>query len=190
MPDTGITGQTRRLSDLLGRPVADNAGEPLGRLADVIVRLRGSDYPVVTGIVVTLAGKREVFVPIEDVGPFDGEVLNLTTAKLDLRHFERREGEVLLSADVLGHRMIDVANARLVRAWDLRLHEDGGGWGTVWSGRTARLASAPRPPGPRPARSRRRSTLPEAPVPRLQLGVADRAAGSELRRGSSRGCAG
>ena len=128
MPDTGITGQTRRLSDLLGRPVADNAGEPLGRLADVIVRLRGSDYPVVTGIVVTLAGKREVFGPIEDVGPFDGEVLNLTTAKLDLRHFERREGEVLLSADVLGHRMIDVANARLVRAWDLRLHEDGGEW--------------------------------------------------------------
>jgi CBS domain-containing protein/sporulation protein YlmC with PRC-barrel domain len=128
VPDTGITGQTRRLSDLLGRPVTDSAGEPLGRLADVIVRLRGSDYPVVTGIVVTLAGKREVFVPIEDVGPFDGEVLNLTTAKLDLRHFERREGEVLLSADVLGHRMIDVANARLVRAWDLRLHEDGSEW--------------------------------------------------------------
>lgn len=128
MPDTGIIRQTRRLSDLLGRPVTDSAGEPLGRLADVIVRLRGSDYPVVTGIVVTLAGKREVFVPIEDVGPFDGEVLNLTTAKLDLRHFERREGEVLLSADVLGHRMIDVANARLVRAWDLRLQEDGGEW--------------------------------------------------------------
>ena len=128
MPDTGIIRQTRRLSYLLGRPVTDSAGEPLGRLADVIVRLRGSDYPVVTGIVVTLAGKREVFVPIEDVGPFDGEVLNLTTAKLDLRHFERREGEVLLSADVLGHRMIDVANARLVRAWDLRLQEDGGEW--------------------------------------------------------------
>jgi sporulation protein YlmC with PRC-barrel domain len=128
VPDTRITGQTRRLSDLLGRPVAGSAGERLGRLADVIVRLRGSDYPVVTGIVVALPGKREVFVPIEDVGPFDGEVLNLTTAKLDLRHFERREGEVLLSADVLGHRMIDVANARLVRAWDLRLHQDGGEW--------------------------------------------------------------
>ena len=128
MPDTRITGQTRRLSDLLGRPVAGRAGERLGRLADVIVRLRGSDYPVVTGIVVALAGKREVFVPIEDVGPFDGEVLNLTTAKLDLRRFERREGEVLLSADVLGHRMIDVANARLVHAWDLRLHEDDGEW--------------------------------------------------------------
>jgi sporulation protein YlmC with PRC-barrel domain len=128
VPDTRIAGQTRRLSDLLGRPVAGRDGERLGRLADVIVRLRGSDYPVVTGIVVTLPGKREVFVPIEDVGPFDGEVLNLTTAKLDLRHFERREGEVLLRADVLGHRMIDVANARLVRAWDLRLHEDGGEW--------------------------------------------------------------
>src|ERR1700728_3507089 len=122
MADTRITGQTRRLSDLLGRRVAGRAGERLGRLADVIVRLRGSDYPVVTGIVVTLAGKREGFVPVEDVGPFDGEVLNLTTAKLDLRRFERREGEVLLRADVLGHRMIDVANARLGHGLGLRVH--------------------------------------------------------------------
>ena len=127
--DLGIAaGQTRRLSDLLGRPVTDSGGESLGRLTDIIVRLRGADYPLVIGIVVTIAGKREVFVPIDKVDRFDGEELKLTTAKLDLRHFERREGEVLLSADMLGHRLIDVANARLVRAADLRLHRDNGEW--------------------------------------------------------------
>ena len=120
--------QTLRLSELLKRPVVDNGGESLGRLSDVIVRLRGSDYPLVTGIVVALGGGREVFVPLEQVAAFEGDVLKLTTAKLDLRQFERREGEVLLSADVLGHRLIDVENARLVRAADLQLYRDGSEW--------------------------------------------------------------
>ena len=79
-----------RLSELLRRPVADSGGEALGRLSDVIVRLRGSDYPLVTGGVVSIGGGREVFVPVEQVSDFDGEVLKLTTAKLDLRQFERR----------------------------------------------------------------------------------------------------
>ena len=59
---------------------------------------------------------------------FDGDPVRLSSARLDLRHFERREGEVLLRADVLGHRLIDVANARLVRAADLELARDGEEW--------------------------------------------------------------
>ena len=124
---TADRGQTLRLSNLLKRPVVDSGGESLGRLSDVIVRLSGSDYPLVTGLVVAIGG-RQVFVPMEKVSSFNGEVLKLTTAKLDLRQFERRDGEVLLKADVLGHRMIDVQNARLVRAADLQLYRDDGEW--------------------------------------------------------------
>ena len=116
-----------RLSRLLKRPVADRSGESLGRLADVIVRLRGTDYPLVTGMVAAVGG-REVFVPIEQVSDFDADPLRLSSARLDLRHFERRDGEVLLRADVLGHRLIDVENARLVRAADLVLARDGDEW--------------------------------------------------------------
>jgi CBS domain-containing protein len=115
------------LSGLLGRPVADRTGESLGRLSDMIVRLRGADYPLVTGLVATVGG-RKVFVPIEQVSSLDGDVLRLTSAKLDLRRFERRDGEVLLRADVLGHRLIDVDRARLVRAADLRLSRPDSGW--------------------------------------------------------------
>ena len=118
--------QTLRLSNLLKRPVVDSGGQSLGRLSDVIVRLRGSDYPLVTGLVVAIGSGRQVFVPLDKVSSFDGEVLKLTTAKLDLRQFERRDGEVLLKADVLGHRLIDVPNARLVRAADLQLDRDDG----------------------------------------------------------------
>ena len=117
-----------RLSRLLNRPVADRAGESIGRLADVIVRLRGADYPLVTGLVATVGG-REIFVPIDQVASFDGDPLRLSSARLDLRHFERREGEVLLRADMLGHRLIDVANARLIRAADLELSLDKQGAG-------------------------------------------------------------
>src|ERR1700730_13541028 len=111
---------TLRLSRLLKRPVADSSGESIGRLADVIVRLRGADYPLVTGLVAAVGG-REIFVPIDQVSSFDGDPLRLSSARLSLRHFGRRDGEVLLRADVLGHRLIDVPNARLVRAADLVL---------------------------------------------------------------------
>jgi sporulation protein YlmC with PRC-barrel domain len=114
---------TLRLSRLLKRPVADSSGETIGRLADVIVRLRGADYPLVTGVVVAVGG-REIFVPIDQVVSFRDDPIRLNSARLSLRHFERREGEVLLRADVLGHRLIDVQNARLVRAADLELARD------------------------------------------------------------------
>lgn len=118
---------TLRLSALLRRPLVDKSGESLGRLSDVIVRLRGDDYPVVTGLVASVGG-REVYVPVEQVSNFDGEVLHLTSAKLNLRHFERRPGEVLLKADVLGHRLINVETAHLVRAADLELVRRDGEW--------------------------------------------------------------
>jgi CBS domain-containing protein len=120
-PDVPAADQPKpRLSALLKRPVTDRGGESLGRLADVIVRVRGTDYPLVTGLVAAVGG-REVFVPVDQVSSFDSEPLRLSSARLSLRHFERRDGEVLLRADVLGHRLIDVRNARLVRAADLEL---------------------------------------------------------------------
>jgi CBS domain-containing protein/sporulation protein YlmC with PRC-barrel domain len=118
---------TLRLSRLLKRPVAGHSGEPIGRVSDIIVRLRGTDYPLVTGLVVAVGG-REIFAPIEQVSTFEGDPLRLSSARLDLRPFERQEGEVLLRADVLGHRLIDVQNVRLVRAADLELAKDGEEW--------------------------------------------------------------
>jgi len=121
------SARTLHLSELLKRPVTDSTGESLGRLSDVIVALRGSELPLVIGGVVNVGG-REVFVPLGQVSDFDGETLKLSSAKIDLRRFERRPGEVLLRADVLGHRLIDVEAARLVRAADLELEERNGEW--------------------------------------------------------------
>jgi CBS domain-containing protein len=94
------------------------------------VRLHGTHYPQVTGLVAQV-GRRRVFVPATQAAGITGKNLRLTSARVDLRQFERREGEVLLRADVLGHRLIDVSRARLVRARDLRLSAvpgPHGGW--------------------------------------------------------------
>jgi sporulation protein YlmC with PRC-barrel domain len=126
VPQAG-QARTLHLSELLKRPITDNSGDSLGRLSDVVVRLRGPELPLVIGGVASVGG-REVFVPIEQVSEFDGEALRLSSARLDLTPFERREGEVLLRADVLGHRLIDVEAARLIKAADLELEERSGEW--------------------------------------------------------------
>jgi CBS domain-containing protein len=116
------------LSKLLRAPVVARSGEPVGRVEDVIVRLRGAgNYPMVTGIVAGVGGRR-VFVGNRSIHDFQPDRVVLTKNKIDLRSFERRDGEVLLRADVLGHRLIDVAAAELLRAYDIELEDTGQGW--------------------------------------------------------------
>ncbi len=116
------------LSELLRAPVLARSGEAVGRVEDVIVRLRGADeYPLVTGIVAGVGGRR-VFIGSKSIHEYAPGRVVLAKNKVDLRGFERREGEVLLRADVLGHRLIDVAAVELVRAYDVELEDTGAGW--------------------------------------------------------------
>ena len=117
-----------QLSQLLRAPVLARSGEAVGRVEDVIVRLRGADeYPLVTGIVAGVGGRR-VFIGSPSIDEYAADRVVLAKSKVDLRGFERREGEVLLRADVLGHRLIDVAAVELVRAYDVQLEDTGAGW--------------------------------------------------------------
>ena len=116
------------LSQLLRAPVVNRSGEAVGRVEDVIVSLRGADeYPLVTGIVAGVGG-RDVFVGSKSIHEYAPGRVTLAKNKIDLRGFERRDGEVLLRADVLGHRLIDVGAVELVRAYDVELEDTGVGW--------------------------------------------------------------
>jgi CBS domain-containing protein len=116
------------LSQLLRSPVLARSGEAVGRVEDVIVRLRGSnEYPLVTGIVAGVGG-RQVFIGSPSIDEYAPHRVVLAKNKVDLRGFERRDGEVLLRADVLGHRLIDVAAVELVRAYDVELDDTSAGW--------------------------------------------------------------
>src|ERR1700722_16323968 len=114
------------LSALLRCYVLSPTAESIGKVDDVIVRLRGGDLPLVTGGVAKVGGRR-VYISIRRIAELSEQRVALAKAKVDLRGFERREGEVLLREDILGHRLIDVADVELVRAWDIELQETGEG---------------------------------------------------------------
>jgi CBS domain-containing protein len=124
---TRNTDRPMLLSALHHRTAVDAAGQELGRLSDVIVRLRDDDYPTVTGLVASIGG-RNLFVPAVEILAWDSQRLELASARLDLRPFERRPGEVLLRGDVLDHRLVDVEQSRLVTAHDVQLTRIGDGW--------------------------------------------------------------
>ncbi|GAB2767104.1 magnesium transporter MgtE N-terminal domain-containing protein [Sinomonas soli] len=115
------------LSTLLRQSVTDSEGHRMGVLADLIVRLRHGDYPLVTGLVVAVGGTR-AFVTAADLAALEPGRVQLAVSTVDLREFRRREGEVLLSEDVLGHRLIDVTRAAFVRAYDIQLSPVLDGW--------------------------------------------------------------
>ena len=107
------------LSLITGGVLRDGAGGQLGRVDDVVVRL-GADYPVVSGVLATVAGRR-VFVPAEVVREIGHGYVELSEVRLDLRPFERRREEVLLKQDVLDRQLINVEGARLVRTNEIEL---------------------------------------------------------------------
>ncbi len=115
------------LSTLLRQPVLDSKGNQIGVLADVIVRLRDGSYPVLSGLVINV-GNTQIFTTVEDVAGIEADRVRLRTTKLDLRPFSRREGEVLLKEDVLGHRLIDTERTIMVKAYDIELRQAGDSW--------------------------------------------------------------
>jgi CBS domain-containing protein len=136
-------GRTRRLlanrsvaealisvAGLAGRPVRNPAGAEVGRVVDVVVRWDGAPYPPMTGLVVRV-GRRRAFVPAEQVAEIHHEGVGLSSARLSLADFERREGELTLVADVVDHQMVDVDGVRVIRAADLYLAQVGGAYRLV-----------------------------------------------------------
>jgi CBS domain-containing protein len=116
------------LSSVAGSPLLDSAGDRLGRVDDLVVRLdQGHELPPVTGLRARIGG-REMFVPIDRLEQLGPDAARTSTTKLDLAQFERQPGEVLLRADVLDHSVINVATARLVKAREVELVCDQGAW--------------------------------------------------------------
>ena len=116
------------LSSVAGSPLLDSGGTRLGRVQDVIARLdQGARLPLVAGLKARIGG-RELFVSADRIDHLEPAAARTTTTKLNLAHFERRPGEVLLREDVLDHSVINVSTARLVVARDVVLTCEGGVW--------------------------------------------------------------
>ena len=107
------------LSQAIGRPVLDRNGEPVGKIADLIVAV-GERYPPVTGLVMA-TDRRKVFLPWSSVATVDADGARLRTTKLDLARFHQRPNEILLKADLMDRQIVDIDGRRVVRVNDISL---------------------------------------------------------------------
>lgn len=141
------------LAGLQGRPIRNQVGDEVGRVVDLVARWDGGPYPPVTGLIAKV-GRRPAYVPVAQVDQIHPDHVRLRSARLDLRDYQRRTGEVVLGRDVLDRQLVDVDGVRVVRASDLYLARVGLAWRLV--GVDVSLASLVRRVGP--ARYRARAT--------------------------------
>ena len=126
----GTRAPVLHLSMVVGGALRDAAGERLGKVDDLIVRLGEPGYPPITGFLVSVAG-RQSYLAAERVADLDEHGVTLRRARLDLERFVRRPEEVLLKEDVLDRQLINVDGARLVRANEIELARVEGWWRVV-----------------------------------------------------------
>jgi CBS domain-containing protein len=113
------------LAGLIGRPVLNQAGDEVGRVVDLVAKVHGGEtYPLVTGTVVRV-GRRRAFLDASNIDRVYRRSVTLRTARLDLREFQRRDGEVLLARDILDHQLVDTDEIQVIRAADLYLAQVG-----------------------------------------------------------------
>ena len=126
------------LSGILNRPLVDaKTGDKLGRVRDLIVRIGDSPHPPVVGLVVKIGG-RDLFVPARKISAIEPGRVTFDGAKVDLRRFERRPGELLLAQDLMARHLINLVGGRLIRANEIELARTLNGWEVVGVDPTAR----------------------------------------------------
>jgi len=113
------------LAGLISRPVLNQAGDEVGHVVDLLAQVHGGGtYPLITGIVVRV-GRRRAFLDASAIDRLHRRSVTLRTARVDLREFARRAGEVLLARDILDHQLVDTDEVQVIRAADLYLAQVG-----------------------------------------------------------------
>ncbi|ALG06684.1 magnesium transporter MgtE N-terminal domain-containing protein [Kibdelosporangium phytohabitans] len=111
-------GATNRVfaGQLAGLAVFGPDGERIGRVRDIVAGLRGDRQPPrVLGVVVELATRRRIFVPMLRVTSIEANAVTLSTGSVNLRHFHQRPNEVLVVGQLLdAHVTVEASGANAV----------------------------------------------------------------------------
>src|SRR5437773_12102164 len=127
MSDRHRDNRRLMVTQLLRSPVLNPAGTEVGRVEDFIVKLADGTYPPVTGLKVRV-GAQDVFIGKDLIDSLEPGGVRLNTHTIRTEAFQRRPGEVLLAADVLGRHLVDVVKGRIVQAHDLVRAPGDEGW--------------------------------------------------------------
>jgi CBS domain-containing protein len=93
-------------AQLAGLPVFGPDGESIGRARDIVIGLRVDRQPPrVLGMVLELATRRRIFVPMLRVTSIEPNAVTLATGSVNLRQFHQRTNEVLVVGQLLDARV-------------------------------------------------------------------------------------
>ena len=111
------------LSQMLGKPVVDAAGEEIGTISDIAIAT-GEVFPRVTSLAFLGPDKTPFMMSWRKyVDDFDGERIKLNVAAKDIRFSYLQPDEVLLHRDLLNKQIVDTQGMKVVRVNDLKLSE-------------------------------------------------------------------
>lgn len=116
-------GTFLNFSELAGRLIVDAAGLPVGRLADLSIRL-GEPYPVVRQVFIRPPGQKEIFLIAagNQVRDWTRNPVELSARLSELRPGRREdETQILMGEALLDKQVLDVSGAKLERVNDLNL---------------------------------------------------------------------
>jgi CBS domain-containing protein len=111
------------LARLNGLGVFDPMGDQMGKVRDSIVVLRtGSNPPRLTGLVVEVPPRRRIFVPMTKVTTIDaGQII--VTGTVNLRRFQQRRNETLVTAELLDRSVTMSATGEVVTIADVSVEQ-------------------------------------------------------------------
>jgi Mg/Co/Ni transporter MgtE len=109
-------------AQLAGLAVFGPDGEPIGKLRDIVAGLRADRLPPrVLGVVVELATRRRIFVPMLRVTSIEPTAVTLSTGSVNLRHFHQRANEIRVVGQLLDAQVTIEANETVAVVDDIAM---------------------------------------------------------------------
>ena len=113
------------LSQMLGKPVVDSAGEKIGTISDLAIST-GEVFPRITSLAFQGPGKVPFMISWRKyVDEFDDEGIKLSVDSPDIRFSYLQPDEVLLARDLMDRQIVDTQGLKVVRVNDLKLSKSG-----------------------------------------------------------------
>jgi magnesium transporter len=107
------------LSRVLGKKVINADGEKMGLLVDMVAEFV-EPYPIVTGFILKIGKKRNLFLPCKEIASIEKDIRVANTSPNTLEEYRPRSGELLLNGALVDKQVVDTNGARIRRINDLQ----------------------------------------------------------------------
>ena len=111
------------IARLTGTAIYDPNGDQVGKVRDVVATLRtGNQAPRVLGLVAEVPPRRRIFIPITRVTSIDPGAV-VITGLLNMRRFEQRQSEVLVTSELLDRTVTLLEDSSAVIVEDVAMEQ-------------------------------------------------------------------